>query len=80
LIPPIGASPQWQKGITDDRRGCYWLYVVTHCDTEPRLQAIRDPAALPWDEVKRVDHYWLSVDAATSPLRVRGTPRDVEGP
>jgi hypothetical protein len=47
LIPAIGASPQRQKGIADDRRDCYWLYLVTHCDTESGLQAICDPAALP---------------------------------
>jgi hypothetical protein len=37
----------------------------------PVPKAIRDPAALPWHEVKKVDHYWLSVDAAGRALRVR---------
>jgi hypothetical protein len=60
-----------EKRVAEDRRDCYWLYVVTHCDTQPRLQAIRDPAALPWHEVKKVDHYWLSVDAMRQPLKVR---------
>ncbi len=60
-----------EEGVAEDRRDCYWLYVVTHCDTEPRLQAMRDPAALPWHEVKKVDHSWLSVDAAGQTIRIR---------
>jgi hypothetical protein len=67
---PIGLTPN-EKRVAEDRRDCYWLYVVTHCDAEPRLQPIRDPAALPWHEVKKVDHYWLSVDAAGKAPRVR---------
>ncbi len=66
----IGLTPN-EKRVAEDRRDCYWLYVVTHCDTEPRLQAIPDPSALPWHEVKKVDHYWLAVDAMLETLRVR---------
>jgi hypothetical protein len=70
---PTGTIPLTpnEKRVAEDRRDCYWLYDVTHCDTEPRLQAIRDPAALPWHEVKKVDHYWLSIDAAAQVLRIR---------
>lgn len=28
-------------------------------------------AKLPWNEVKKVDHYWLSVDAVCEPMQVR---------
>ena len=28
-------------------------------------------AKLPWNEVKKVDHYWLSVDAVCEPMRAR---------
>jgi hypothetical protein len=66
----IGLTPN-EKRVAEDCRDCSWLYVVTRCDTEPRLQAIRDPAGLPWHEVKKVDHYWLSVDAATGPATFR---------
>jgi hypothetical protein len=52
-------------------RDCYWLYVVTDCGSTPRLQIVKDPASLPWHEVKKVDHYWLSVDAMKEPMRVR---------
>jgi hypothetical protein len=30
----------------------------------------RRPAHLPWHEVRRIDHYCLSVDAMTQPVRV----------
>ncbi len=57
---------------TEDRRDCYWLYVVTDCDTAPRLQEpIRDPARLDWNEVTKVAHYYLSVNAMTRPMQVR---------
>lgn len=61
-----------EKRVAEDRRDCYWLYVVTHCKTQPRLQEpIKDPARLDWHEVKKVDHYYLSVDAMTQPMRVK---------
>lgn len=66
----ISLTPN-EKRVAEDRGECYWLYVVTHCDTGSQLQAIRDPASLPWHEVKKVDHYWLSVDAAGQALRLR---------
>ena len=57
--------------VAEDRRDCYWLYVVTHCKTKPNLQdPIKDPARLDWHEVKKVDHYYLSVDAVTGPMTV----------
>jgi superfamily II DNA or RNA helicase len=61
-----------ERRVAEDRRDCYWLYVVTNCDTEPRLQEpIRDPARLAWHEVIKVAHYYLSVDAMTKPMQVR---------
>lgn len=33
-------------------------------------------AKLPWNEVKKVDHYWLSVDAVCEPMRVHEEPVD----
>jgi hypothetical protein len=49
--------------VAADRCDCYWLCVVTDCDNEPRLHVNKDPANLPWHEVKKADHYWLSVPA-----------------
>jgi hypothetical protein len=69
----IGLTPN-EKRVAEDRRDCYWLYVVTDCDTQPRVQIIKDPAKLPWHEVKKVDHYWLSVDAMRGPIGVREEP------
>jgi hypothetical protein len=66
---------EWR--VAEDRRDCYWLYVVTNCDTMPQLQTpIKDPARLSWHEVSRIDHYYLSVDAMTQPMRVREDPAD----
>jgi len=32
---------------------------------------MKDPARLHWHEVKKVDHYYLSIDAMTQPMQVR---------
>ena len=57
------------------RRDCYWLYVVTSCNSKCQLQEpIKDPARFPWHEVKKVEHYYLSVDALTQPMQVREEP------
>ena len=56
--------------MAEDRRDCYWLYVVTNCGTKPELQEpIRDPARFEWNEVTNVAHYYLSVDALTKPMQ-----------
>ncbi|MBI4331650.1 MAG: DUF3883 domain-containing protein, partial [Chloroflexi bacterium] len=61
-----------ERRVAEDRRDCYWLYVFTNCKTTPQLQEpIRDPARLNCHEVKKVDHYYLSVDAMMQPMRVR---------
>ncbi len=53
-----------ERRVAEDRRDCYWLYVVTDCDAAPRLQEPRrDPAALAWEKVTKVAHYALSVSA-----------------
>ncbi len=61
-----------ERRVAEDRPDCFWLYVVTDCKAQPFLQEpIRDPARFPWHEVKKVDHYWLQVDALTQPMQVR---------
>ena len=61
-----------ERRVAEDRRDCYWLYVVTHCETTPRLQdPIGDPARLDWHEVTKIAHYYLSLDAITRPMQVR---------
>ena len=61
-----------ERRIAEDRRDCYWLYVVTNCANSPQLQEpIRDPASFPWHEVTKVQHYWLQVDAMTKPMQIR---------
>lgn len=75
-------TPNEQR-VAEDRRDCYWLYIVTNClpaaadaaqagATEPTLQEpVKDPARLEWHEVTKVAHYYLSVNAMTRPMQVR---------
>jgi len=61
--------------VAQDRRDCYWLYVVTHCNNTPQLrEPVKDPARFHWHEVTKVAHYYLSVDALTRPMQVRDEP------
>ena len=72
LAAPTGTillSPN-ERRVAEDRRDCYWLYVVTNCVAEPQLQEpIKGPARFPWHEVSKVQHYWLDVGAMTRPMR-----------
>ena len=62
-----------ERRVAEDRRDCYWLYVVTNCAGDPQLQEpIEDPARFPWHEVSKVQHYWLQVDAMTKPMEIQG--------
>jgi hypothetical protein len=64
-------TPNWRR-VAEDRRDCYWLHVVTDCNTALTLQEpVRDPAKFEWHEVKNVSHYYLSVDSIAQPMRVR---------
>jgi superfamily II DNA or RNA helicase len=61
-----------ERRVAEDRRDCYWLYVVTDCNTKPNLQEpIKDPARFEWNMVTKVSHYYLSVDAMTQPMMIR---------
>ncbi len=60
-----------EKRVAEDRRDCYWFYIVTNCHITPQLQEpVKDPARMDWHEVKKVEHYYLSVDAMTQPMQV----------
>ncbi|MBI5529241.1 MAG: DUF3883 domain-containing protein [Deltaproteobacteria bacterium] len=61
-----------ERRVAEDRRDCYWLYIVTNCAQYPTLQEpVQDPARFPWHEVSKVQHYWLEVNAMTKPMSVR---------
>ena len=61
-----------ERRVAEDRRDCYWLYVVTNCSIQPQLQEpIKDPARLDWHEVSKVAHYYLSANAMTKPMMLR---------
>ena len=64
-----------ERRVAEDRRDCYWLYVVTSCKSEAILQGpIKNPARFPWHEVKKANDYYLSVDALTQPMQVKEEP------
>jgi Protein NO VEIN, C-terminal len=50
------------RRVAEDRRDCFWPYVVTNCDANPALNPIADPARFPWHEVSKVAHFCLSVE------------------
>ena len=57
-----------ERRVAEDRPDCYWLYVVTDCGQTPVLQEpIADPARFPWNEVRKVQHYYMDVGAMTRP-------------
>ena len=65
-----------ERRVAEDRRECYWLYVVTNCASTPELQEpIEDPARFPWREFIKVEHYYLSVDTLKQPMEVREDER-----
>ena len=79
-----------ERRVAEDRRDCYWLYVVTNClpaeasaqagAVQPTLQApVKDPARFPWHEVTKVAHYYLSVDALQRPMTVREELPPIDG-
>jgi hypothetical protein len=67
-----------ERRVAEDRRDCYWLYIVTNCSAIPSLQEpIKDPVRFPWHEVTKVAHYWLEVNAMTKPIPA--IPSDIRG-
>ena len=51
-----------ERRVAEDRPDCFWLYLVTNCNTEPKLQPpILNPAQYNWNEVKKVQHYTISI-------------------
>ena len=70
-----------ERRVAEDRRDCFWLYVVTNCGTTPELQEpIKDPPRFPWREVTKVQHYWLDLNAMAHPMEIRedGAPYRVK--
>jgi Domain of unknown function (DUF3883)/Helicase conserved C-terminal domain len=60
---PIIITPNEHR-VAEDRRDCYWPYVVTDCAADrPNLHAHRDPARFGWREVTQVAHYTLPAGA-----------------
>ena len=51
-----------ERRVAEDRRDCYWLYVVTNCNAAPTITTFKDPARFDWHEVSKVAHYSLSVN------------------
>lgn len=56
--------------LAEDRPDCFWLYVVTNCASVPEIQTpIKDPAQFSWNEVVKVQHYWLDINTMTKPMK-----------
>jgi hypothetical protein len=60
-----------ERRVAEDRRDCYWLYVVTNCDSMPTLNASADPARFPWEQVLQVAHYSLPTSALVNASATR---------
>jgi len=56
-----------EKRVAEDRADCFWLYVVTDCKSgSPILRdPILNPAKMPWHEVMKIEHYYLTLSAIT---------------
>ena len=62
-----------ERRVAEDRPDCYWLYVVTDCGRTPVLEEpIADPARIPWQEITKVQNYYMDVGAMTRPMQARG--------
>ncbi len=69
-----------ERRVAEDRKDCFWLYVVTHCDTQPQIYKVENPGTKPWHEVVKVEHYYLTVDALKQPAEVREDSTTYGGP
>jgi hypothetical protein len=38
IVVPILLFAHNERRVAEDRRDCYWLYVVTNCNSNPKLQ------------------------------------------
>ena len=62
-----------ERRVAKDSQDCYWVYVVTNCTSEPRLQdlLLNDPDKFQRHEVSKIQHYWSGVHTITRPMQVR---------
>ena len=50
----IGAIVEYERRVAEDRRDCYWLYVVTNCISKAQLhEPIKDPTRFPCHRLKK---------------------------
>jgi hypothetical protein len=40
----------------------YWLYVVFHCASTPRVHVIQDPVRLRWEPLVKIEHYHVGAE------------------
>jgi hypothetical protein len=54
-----------EKRVAEDRPDCFWLYVVSNCKSPSPLlnEPILNPAKMPWIEVRKIEHYYLTLSA-----------------
>jgi hypothetical protein len=64
-----------ERCVVKGRRDCFCCCVITDRDNAPRLQEpIRNPTRLDWNEVRKVAHYYLSVNGMAKPRQVGTDP------
>ena len=65
VMTRIASAWPTEHRVAEDRPDCYWLYVVTDCNAEPKLRTIKDPASYDWRPVQKVQHYTIPARAMT---------------
>jgi hypothetical protein len=61
-------------GVADMRSAAgialYLFHEISRCPVAARHAPVEDPARFEWNDVTKVSHYYLTVDALSKPMRV----------
>ena len=47
----------------------YWLYVVFHCMSEPKVMLIQNPARFDWEPLSKIDCYRIGAETLLNNVR-----------
>jgi superfamily II DNA or RNA helicase len=48
----------------------YWLYVVFHCASAPKVHTIQDPVRLGWEPLVKIEHYHVGAEQILTAARL----------